>query len=208
MIKQRKEMIANFPDHDKIASLLSFAESNGASKAARISPASIHIENRLAAFCRSPKCPNYGLSMSCPPNVSGPAGFRKLVDMSSHAIVIRIEIDGDSLHGEQRPEVMRLLHEITAAVENEAKRIGYSYSRSFAGGSCKMSFCAEHKQCRVVAGGGPCRHPESARPSMSGYGINVGDLMKEAGWSTDLFPPRDADGGEQLAWVAGLVLLL
>lgn len=208
MIEPPNEMTDTYPDQEKIASLLHFAENNGASKAARISPGSIHIENRLAAFCRSPKCPNYGRSMSCPPNVSGPAGFRKLVDMSSHAIVIRIEIDGDSLHGEQRHEVMRLLHEITAAVEKEAKRIGFPHSRAFAGGSCKMSFCAEHEQCRVLTGEGLCRHPESARPSMSGYGINVGDLMKEVGWSTDLFPPRDMDGEEQLAWVAGLVLLL
>lgn len=208
MVEQPKETTDNYPDQEKIASLLYFAENNGASKAARISPLSIHIENRLAAYCRTPKCPNYGLSMSCPPNVSGPAGFRKLVQMSSHAIVIRIEIDGDSLHGEQRSEVMRLLHEITAAVEQEAKLLGFEHSRAFAGGSCKPSFCAEHGQCRVLTGAGPCRHPESARPSMSGYGINVGDLMKEVGWSTDLFPPRDADGEEQLAWVAGLVLLM
>lgn len=208
MVNQLEESRDNSPDHEKIASLLHFAENVGASQAACISPASIRIENRLAAYCRTPKCPNYGLSMSCPPNVSGPAGFKKLVDMSSHAIVIRIEIDGDSLHGEQRPEVMRLLHEITAAVEKEAKRIGFPHSRAFAGGSCKMSFCAEHGQCRVLSGEGSCRHPGNARPSMSGYGINVGDLMKEAGWSTDLFPPRDTNGDAQLAWVAGLILLL
>lgn len=208
MVEQPNETTGTYPDHEKIAALLLFAENNGAGKAARLSPAAIHIETRLAAYCRTPKCPNYGLSMSCPPNVSGPAGFRKLAARSSHAIVIRIDIDGASLHGEQRPEVMRLLHEITAAVEQEAKRSGFAHSRAFAGGSCKMSFCAQHEQCQVLAGEGPCRHPDSARPSMSGYGINVGDLMKEAGWSTDLFPPRDADGGEQLAWVAGLVLLL
>lgn len=197
----------NSPDQEKIAAILSFAEHNGATRAKRLSPAAIRVENKLAAYCRTPKCPNFGLSMSCPPHVSGPAEFRRMAEESSHAIVIRIEIDGASLHGEQRSEVMRLLHEITAAVEGEAKRLGFSGSQAFAGGSCKMSFCAEHESCRVLAEGGICRHPDAARPSMSGYGINVGDLMKEAGWSTDLFPKADNNGHEQPAWVAGLILL-
>jgi hypothetical protein len=42
---------------------------------------------------------------------------------------------------------------------------------------------------------------------MSGYGINVGELMKAAGWSTNLFPSNRNDEGEQLSWVAGLVLV-
>lgn len=196
-----------YPDHDTIAAILSFAEHNGATMAARLSPAVIHIEDKLATYCRSPKCPNFGLSMSCPPHVSGPAAFRRMVENSSHAIVLRIEIDAASLHGEERSEVMRLLHEITAAVEGEAKRLGFTDSQAFAGGSCKMSFCAEHESCRVLAEGGRCRHPDAARPSMSGYGINVGDLMKEVGWSTDLFPKADDNGHEQPAWVAGLILL-
>ena len=36
----------------------------------------------------------------------------------------------------------------------------------------------------MIAGGGSCRYPEQARTSMSGYGVNVGELIKFAGWST------------------------
>lgn len=207
MNQARTDRADTYPDQEKIAAILTFAEDNGATMAARLSPAAIRVESNLAAYCRSPKCPNFGLSMSCPPHVSGPSRFREMAAQACHAIVIRIEVDAASLNGEERPEVMRLLHEITAAVELEAKRLGFTGSRAFAGGSCKMSFCAAHESCRVVTNGGPCRHPDAARPSMSGYGINVGDLMKAAGWSTDLFPPRDPAGQDRLSWVAGLVLL-
>ena len=145
--------------------------------------------------------------MSCPPYVSGPAGFRKLLQSCQHVIVFRIEIQSSSLHGEDRPEVMRLLHEITAAIEIEAKRLGFPNAAGFAGGSCKASFCADQPYCEVIAGDEHCRYPDQARPSMSGYGVNVGELMQSAGWSTDLFPGKTTDGQEQLSWVAGLVLL-
>jgi len=42
---------------------------------------------------------------------------------------------------------------------------------------------------------------------MSGFGVNVGELMKAAGWSSNLFKPGINDKEEQLSWVAGLVLL-
>ena len=69
--------------------------------------------------------------MSCPPYVSGPAGFRKLLQSCRHVIVFRIEIESASLHGEDRPEVMRLLHEITATIEIEAKRLGFPKAGRF-----------------------------------------------------------------------------
>lgn len=195
--------------HDKVLIdlLLEFAVHAGATKAKRLPPESVCVENRLADFCREPKCPNYGQSMSCPPHVSGPTGLRKLLRSCKHAIVIRIEIQSSSLHGEDRPEVMRLLHEITAKIETEAKRLGFTESAGFAGGSCKQSFCHDQPNCRVIAEQGECRYPEHARPSMSGFGVNVGELMKSAGWSTNLFKSDSNDKEEQLAWVAGLVLL-
>jgi len=192
---------------DKISSLLSFAKSIGATKAAMLNPCEVQVESRLAGFCKSPKCPHFGLSMSCPPHISGPAGMRKHLEKSSYALVIRIEIDSDSLHGEDRPVVMRLLHEISAAVEQEALRLGFAEAYAFAGGSCKMSFCASHEKCAVLSGEGNCRNPEAARPSMSGFGINVGALMQSLGWSTSLFAEKDDSGVSQSAWVAGLILL-
>ncbi len=179
---------------------------NGASQAAVVSPEDIFAKDQFAAFCKDPGCPNYGKSMSCPPYVSGPAGFRKRLGKSQHAITIRLEVDAASLIGDERPQVFRLLQEITAATELKAKSLGFNASEGFAGGSCKRSFCDEHEFCRVLQGNGKCRHPNSARPSMSGYGVNVGKLMKAAGWGAKFFSFRDADE-EQMIWLAGLVLI-
>lgn len=192
-------------DQEIIDALVNFAVHAGATKARCLPPESVRVEDRLADFCREPKCPYYGQSMSCPPHVSGPAGIRKLLQSCGHALVIRIEIESASLHGADRPAVMRLLHEITAEIETEAKRLGFPESIGFAGGSCKESFCPEHPNCRVLTGQGECRHPHHSRTSMSGYGVNVGELMRSAGWSNRLFSSDDEE--EQLAWVAGLVLL-
>lgn len=199
--------MSEFNDKDIIDLLLEFATHAGATRAKLLSPESVCVENGLAALCRDPKCPNWGQSMSCPPHVSGPEGFRKLLQSSSHAIVIRIEIQPSSLHGEDRPEVMRLLHQITAEIEVEAKRVGFTKSKGFAGGSCKPSFCHDHQYCRALTEQGKCRNPDHARTSLSGYGVNVGELMKSAGWSNDLFTSNGNNEEEQLTWVAGLVLL-
>ncbi|WP_167496582.1 DUF2284 domain-containing protein [Desulfopila sp. IMCC35006] len=196
-----------YQDRQIIDALMQFAEHAGATRVARLAPESVCVEDKLAEFCRDPKCPYWGQSMSCPPCVSGPAGFRKLLQSSRHVIVFRIEIESASLHGEDRPEVMRLLHEITAAIELEAKRLGFPEAVGFAGGSCKASFCADQPYCEVIAGDGHCRYPDQARTSMSGYGVNVGELIKSAGWSNHLFPENTTDDHGQLAWVAGLVLL-
>jgi len=194
--------------HNKdIGSLFEFALQAGATRAKLLPPECVSVEDELADLCREPKCPNFGQSMSCPPYVSGPSGMRKMLKACRHAIVIRLEIQSSSLHGEDRPVVMRLLHEITAAIELEAKRLGFTESIGFAGGSCKPSFCHNHPDCRVIAEQGQCRYPDHARTSMSGYGINVGELMKSAGWPTNLFTSDSNDKGEQLSWVAGLVLL-
>ncbi|MGB3210241.1 MAG: DUF2284 domain-containing protein [Desulforhopalus sp.] len=196
-----------YQNQQKIDSLLDFAARAGASRAKRLPPESVCVEGRLAALCREPKCPNYGQSMSCPPFVAGPESFKKKLQSCIHVLVFRIEIQPSSLHGEDRPAVMRLLHEITAEIETEAKRLGFTESEGFAGGSCKPSFCYDQQNCRVIAEHGACRHPEHARSSLSGYGVKVAALMKSAGWSSNLFSSTAIDQEEQLTWVAGLVLL-
>jgi predicted metal-binding protein len=191
---------------ETITRLLAFAESIGVTKAARIDPRLVQVETRLADYCHDPRCPHFGMSLSCPPHVQGPEAMRDLLKNCRHAVVLRIEIDGDSLNGEQRPEVMRLLHEMTASVELEALRLGFTRAYGFAGGSCKASFCHDHQDC-IALSGIPCRFPSKARPSMSGYGVNVSELMKACSWSTSLFASQPDNANPEPSWVAGLVLL-
>lgn len=175
----------------------------GATHISRISPADIVVDNKLATFCREPRCPYFGLSASCPPHVQGPSFFRKELQRSLHGIVIRIEVLSFILHGEQRGEAMRLLHEVTSEVEITAKRLGFC-AQGYAGGSCKISFCSDFATCNVVDNKGECRHPKNARQSLSGYGVDVGKLIKSCGWEdTAASSPEE----EKKGWIAGLVLL-
>ncbi len=195
---------------DKISyldQLLQLATLSGASRAGIISVDDISAEDNLANLCIEPQCKDYGLSPSCPPHVSGPAGFRKFLKNKKHAIVIRIDLFSSILFSDQHREVMQLLHEIVAGVEIAAVDMGFKDSKAFAGGSCKKIFCYEHTVCRVISNNGKCRNPQSARPSMSGYGINVSKLMAAVGWSSKMNMQKDKTDDESMSWVAGLILI-
>jgi len=179
----------------------------GASGAAVFPAREIRIEDRLAGMCLEPRCQAYSLAKSCPPHVSGPAGLREILGGYQWALTIKIDLPMEVLLSEKRREVMGLLHEIAAMLEGVAKESGFSRSRGFAGGSCKMIFCAGHLYCRVVEGGGECRHPEQARPSMSGFGINVAEMMESAGLDYNLAVGKEAQEANSQGTLAGLVLI-
>jgi predicted metal-binding protein len=180
----------------------------GASDARIILSTDIIVENDLALLCKSdPQCENYGMSKSCPPHVPGPTMFRNWQQQSKYSIVVRIDIPSAVMFSDDRREVMQLLHEMVAGVEQKASAMGYVGSKAFAGGSCKKIFCQDHEACRALSKQGDCRNPQSARPSMSGFGINVGKLMQSAGWETKKIETKDASDMESMTWVAGLILI-
>ena len=166
-------------------SLIQIAHDAGAMDATVIAPDNIIVEDKLAKLCKDPGCENYGLSMSCPPHVSGPDGFRKLLKNYDKAIVFKIDVPYSALFSSERDDWFRLLHEIASGIEHGVVKMGYQNSKAFAGGSCKQIFCSKYIDCEVVARNGKCRNPEYARPSMSGFGINVKKLMKQAGFKLD-----------------------
>lgn len=189
-----------------IDDLLQLARYMGATDAALISTDCISVVDELAGLCLNPRCPSYGMSASCPPHVSGPAGFRDLLKGFNRALVFKIEVPSNILLSGERHDMFRLLHEIAAAVEKSAVRAGHSRARAFAGGSCKELFCPDKAECRVTAGGS-CRNPDRARPSMSGFGIDVSGLMEKAGWPMNraVFDGRADDPAT--GTLSGLVLI-
>jgi len=189
--------------------LTQLARRLGTSEVGIINASQVPVEDLLANVCREIRCEAYGLSPSCPPHVSGPSGFRELIRKLRYGVVIRIDIPSSVMFSNERNEVMQLLHEIVSSVEREAVRMGYTESKAFAGGSCKKIFCREHAECQVLSKQGECRNPQSARPSMSGFGINVLTLLKNAGIPADksLTPAQTGYHGESMSWVAGLVMV-
>ena len=179
----------------------------GASNAVVICSTDISVEDGLASLCQEPPCENYGRSAGCPPHVSGPDGFRKLIRELKQAVVFKIDVPTEVLFSSERRDLFRLLHEIGAGIERLAVQRGYLHSKAYVGGSCKQIFCQEHPECRILGEGGKCRNPDLARPSMSGFGINVTKLMQTAGWTMHRATRETGKAESSMGTLCGLVLV-
>lgn len=191
---------------ERIEALAEIARELGADDASLLEAAEIVVRDNLAALCRT-GCPNYGKSMSCPPHVAGPEELRRLAAAGRHALVVRLDATRDEMLSAKRREVMQRLHRIVAGVERAARERGFDQARAFAGGGCKDLFCADHQDCRVLAGRGECRNPDLARPSMSGFGVDVSLLAQSAGWGQEAIGPESWSKGDTLLPAYGLILL-
>ena len=125
----------------------------GAHDAGILPAGDLVIEDRFAAMCSDPRCPGYGQSMSCPPNVMEPGPFREKVREYRRVLVFKFDIPTEILLSSDRHGVYRLLHETAAALEREALAAGCESAFAMAGGSCKTLFCGDHPRCRVLDGG-------------------------------------------------------
>jgi predicted metal-binding protein len=85
--------------------------------------------------------------------------------------------------------------------------MGYSDSSAFAGGSCKNVSCQDHLACHRLSNGGECRHPQVARPSMSGFGIDVFELLRTCGWPANVNMGKATSDPDSMSWLAGLVTI-
>ena len=185
--------------------LVDYALSHGASRAVVISGNLIRVREELAALCKT--CPNHGQALSCPPHVKGPDTFRQWIKPGSRALVLKIDVAAEILMSTQRHEIYRALHDMAAELETEAKKLGFSDARAFAGGSCKTIFCSSHPDCRALDSSELCRFPEAAKPSMSGFGIDVAALIDSAGWGKESFLENQGLPASDTAGIYGLVLL-
>jgi predicted metal-binding protein len=192
----------------QLAHLIHDAKRLGATSAAIISSKEIQVKESLAELCNGEySCPNYGLSASCPPYVEGPVEFRKWQAQSKYSITVKIELPTSVMFSGERKGVMQLLHKIVAAVERKAIESGFEKSKAFAGGSCKDLFCGDRETCRVLSENKSCRHIATTRPSMSGFGIDVTQLMLSSGWPAKKAEKSNLSDKDPTSWVAGLIML-
>jgi len=172
-----------------------------------ISTSDISIEDNLANMCREPICAFYGLSANCPPYVSSPSEFQNMLRIYKYALAIKIDVPIGWLNSDDRLVVMKLLHEIVADIERAAIKLDYTNSKAFAAGSCKEIFCNKHLRCRLLTDNGECRHPKYARPAIEAYGVNVHDLNRTAGWSSDQNSREATIDKASIGAIYGLVLI-
>jgi predicted metal-binding protein len=109
-------------NNKKLKALIQDAQQSGASEAKIISARDIVVDHHLADMCREPRCENYGLSKSCPPQVSGPFVFKQVLEKFNQAIFFKIDVPSEVLYSGERREVFQLLHEIASGVETSADK--------------------------------------------------------------------------------------
>lgn len=196
---------ATYGNH--LQKLLTGACLAGATEAAIVAAKDIAIEDELAERCRQPRCENYGLSRNCPPHVAGPVAFRKELERYSQALFFRVDVPAEVLFSSDNRELFQLLHEIAAGIEQAAIRLGYIRAKAFAGDSCKRIFCHDQPGCQALSAFAKCRNPQVARPSMSGFGINVAKLLQSVGWGNGEEKFSTQGESEKTSFVCGLVLI-
>ncbi len=192
------------PSHQ---ALIQHAMTRGVGDARLIASARIQVEEALARICQDPGCPGYGQGANCPPHVMKAAAFRELLRQYPQTLVFKFDVPTEVLLGDARFEVARLVHETAAALERQALIRGFAAARGFAAGSCKRIFCAAEKNCRVLIGAGNCRHPDAARPSISGLGVNFFELARAVGWSINKINRESDPAAIPMGLMAGIVLL-
>ncbi len=186
---------------------LALRAGRGAIEAVLIPAEEIEVIDALAEICRDPGCPNYGAAPGCPPHVAGPTAFREWLSTSDQAIFIKIDVPMESLLSFEYRDIMKLLHEIVADIEQAAINAGYEGSRGFAGGSCKDLFCTTFTDCNVLERNSECRNPGRSRPSMSGFGVNVSRLKDAAGWNEAAHCDQGNPDQLPMGAVYGLILV-
>jgi len=181
----------------------------GADATALVLPASLVVQEHLAALCGAPhRCPSYGLAPSCPPHAIKPAAFSNLLLTCRDVLVFKIDASVSALMGQERLAIARRIHAIAATIEQEASASGWRLAKGFAAGSCKELFCPELAVCRVLEQGSGCPHAGLARPSLSAMGVDFALLTESVGWQFAKIPNQPAATDEPImGLMAGLVLL-
>jgi predicted metal-binding protein len=191
----------------RISELLTYARSLGISDAKVLYSDRITVDDRFRSQCGEPRCPNYDTSLNCPPHSMPPDQFREHLKGFTLVLAFKFDMPGEAVLGTERREASLLLHETTVAIEQQAQALGFTRARGYSSGACKKTLCNEHAGCAALENGGRCRHPDKARPSLSGMGVNWHELSKTLGWVMQKTEDGDLNPRTETIMMAGLVFL-
>ncbi len=152
----------------------------GTQEAKTLSADRIVFDSRAFLKCRF-GCNRWGKYWTCPPITNfSPQMFKEAFSNYKEAIFIKT---ADPKAGQ----------EIAVALEKEAM-LSHGCPFAFA-----MAMCVQCEDCAYPE---PCRFPHLARPSMDGFGVDIGKTLEPLGFKVDF----DKSGNLLPAWYSMVLL--
>lgn len=193
-------------DSRLFAELIQCVIDMGANDAKIISADSIVIHEEYVTYCET--CEGFGRTGFCPPHTEKPFIFKEKLRKYSHVLIFKTDVPTESLLTYKRYRFSRKIHQLAADMETFARSRGFPDALGLAAGSCKPLFCAEHETCSVLdVPSAGCRHPDSARASLSAFGIDVFRLAESAGWEMKRITSSTRPEEVPMGMLTGMVLL-
>jgi predicted metal-binding protein len=183
----------------------------GATRALVVGAEDIPVDDRVTLKCRIPRCFGYGAGAHCPPHAMKPSELRDILKLYRRAVLFIKEVPPevivrDKTTIKERVSAYQAVYRIVSEIESLAFYDGHYLAFGFAAGSCRHTFCGEHKTCQAMAGE-RCRFSLLSRPSMEAVGIDVYRMVAKAGW--EIYPigsgtkPADIPKGT----LAGIIIV-
>ncbi len=133
--------------------------------------ADIPFSEAVLEACRANRCGRYGTCWTCPP---GTAGVEERIKSYAHAVVFSCKYDlEDSFDFEGMMDGMKQARDALADIRKNLTRDGIDHMALGCEG-CNLCPTCTYPDA-------PCRHPESATPSVEACGIHVVDLSRKVG---------------------------
>ncbi|MFC1798827.1 DUF2284 domain-containing protein [Thermodesulfobacteriota bacterium] len=182
----------------------------GAANAKIIKAKEILVDERVPLKCQIPRCFGYGSSAHCPPNTMKPDELRKHLENYQWAIFFTRSLPTELLlrdaADKDRIAAFQSIYKYVKSIESMAFYDGHYLAFGLGAGSCRRTFCGQHKTCSALEGKS-CRFGLLARPSMEAVGVNVYKMTAAAGW--DIYPIGSHANAEETpeAVLAGLVVV-
>ncbi len=185
----------------------------GATDAKIIDKDDVIIDERIIARCSSPRCPDFGTNLHCPPHGWSIEETRKIVDKHKKGIFIMMKVpfeemasaDYDKPAKHKVPSALKM-YKIVSKIQSAAFYDGYPFALGFGGGpSCKRVFCPT-VECSGLAGKG-CRMGLKATHTMHSIGMDPITMASKIGWKIYPIGKNTPSGQVPYGTEMGLVLI-
>lgn len=162
----------------------------GADRACLIPVSQIPVKDAVVLKCQVPRCFGYGVCANCPPHTLKPAELREQLKNFTWAVFFTKEVPAevivrDKATIKERIAAYQEIYKIVSGLESMAFYDGNYLAFGLGAGSCRHTFCGREESCLALEGK-KCRFALLARPSMEAVGIDVFQMVAQAGW--DIYP--------------------